>query len=89
MKLSTLLDSITPTSPNWEWSWRDMENSPAVELRGVFKGKTKAIIRIALSYSLLETNKPQALKLIKKTVDKAESASVYIDTPLFKAMEEK
>lgn len=87
--LDRICADLLPTSPNWSWSWVHLKTHAGMELRGVYKGETKAIIRTNFGYSLLLNNPPKVLEYIKKTVDSAEKEAIIIDTPLHKAMREK
>ena len=88
MSLLSSAQALTPVSPNWEWTIRDLEFYAAVELFGIYKGSTKAVIRTKLSYSLLINNQDRAKELIALTVKKAEDEVEIIESPLAQVMSE-
>lgn len=77
-----------PVSPHWNWEWRICEDSPEVELIGIFKTNKDYMIRTKIRLSSIVANNPSVGILIDRIVAKAEGQSLIIDTPLHKAMRE-
>lgn len=83
------LNSLLPLNSTWDWDWRELEHINGFELRAVYRGETKAILRTQFSYGMvLRKDTDKILNTINKMLETVERESIRIDTPLFKALQE-